>query len=137
MESAVLDWLKAWQKAINARDYDGGALLFDEDVIAFGTYSDAMRGRTNLVDLQWREMWPYISNFRFALEEATILGAEGEPLTVVICPWSSLGIAPDGETFPRAGRCTIALKLSERGAWLAVHTHFSMSKGSVARVEAA
>ena len=137
METAVLDWLNAWQKAINARDYEGGALLFDEDVIAFGTYSDAMRGRDNLVQRQWREMWPYISNFRFTIEEMTLLGAEGEPLALVICPWTSLGIAPDGTSFLRAGRCTIALRLSDRGALLAVHTHFSMSKGSVARVQAA
>ncbi|BCJ90427.1 ketosteroid isomerase [Terrihabitans soli] len=135
MKSAVLDWLFAWQQAINTRDYDGGALLFDEDVIAFGTYSDAMRGRSNLVDRQWREMWPYISNFRFAFEEMTVLGTE-DALTVVICPWTSRGLAPDGSSFPRAGRCTIALKHSG-DALLAVHTHFSMSKGSVARVQAA
>jgi ketosteroid isomerase-like protein len=137
MKTAVLDWLNAWQKAINARDYDSGALLFDEDVISFGTYSDAMRGRDGLVRLQWREMWPYIADFRFTLEELTLLGAEGEPLMVVICPWTSLGIAPDGSTFPRAGRCTIALKCAEGGDLLAVHTHFSMAKGSVARVQAA
>jgi ketosteroid isomerase-like protein len=137
METAIIDWLTAWQRAINARDYENGALLFDEDVIAFGTYSDAMRGRDNLVELQWREMWPYIADFRFATDEVTVLGAEGEPLQVVVCPWTSLGISPDGATFPRAGRCTIALRTSDRGALLAVHTHFSMSKGSVARVQAA
>jgi ketosteroid isomerase-like protein len=137
METAITDWLCAWQKAINTRDYDNGALLFDEDVIAFGTYSDAMRGRDNLVELQWREMWPYITDFRFAVDEMTVLGSEDDQLAVVICPWTSLGIAPDGATFPRAGRCTIALRTCERGALLAVHTHFSMSKGSVARVQAA
>lgn len=136
MTPAILDWLSEWQDAINARDYDRGALLFDEDVIAFGTYSDAMRGRANLVDLQWREMWPYIKDFHFDLEETTLLGEDGA-LAVVICPWTSLGIAPNGSTFPRAGRCTIALKRTESGELKALHTHFSMAKGSVARILAA
>ena len=136
MNSAIFDWLNAWQSAINARDYDRGAALFDEDVIAFGTYSDAMRGRQNLVDLQWREMWPYIRDFYFDLEETTVLD-DGGPLCVVIAPWTSLGIAPDGATFPRAGRCTIALQRGDDGRLLALHTHFSMAKGSVARIQAA
>lgn len=136
MRSDILDWLTAWQAAINARDYERGAALFDEDVIAFGTYSDEMHGRDNLVRLQWREMWPYIRDFRFELEETAVLGEAGGPLAVLVCPWTSLGIAPDGSTFPRSGRCTIALKRDGRGL-RAVHTHFSMAKGSVARVKAA
>ena len=136
MVPAIRDWLTSWQSAINARDYDRGAELFDEDVIAFGTYSDAMRGRDNLVQLQWREMWPYIRDFRFAVDDATVLD-DGGPLCVVIAPWTSLGIAPDGSSFPRAGRCTIALKRLESGELRALHTHFSMSKGSVARIQAA
>jgi ketosteroid isomerase-like protein len=136
MVPAVRDWLKAWEAAINARDYDAGAALFDEDVIAFGTYSDAMHGRDNLVLRQWREMWPYIRDFRFALDETTVLG-DGSPLCVVIAPWTSLGLRPDGSAFPRAGRCTIALKRLPGGGLCAQHTHFSMARGSVARIEAA
>ena len=135
MDPALVQWLTAWQAAINARDYAGGAELFAEDVIAFGTYSDAMRGRENLVERQWREMWPYIRDFRFSLDETAVLD-DGHSICVLICPWTSLGIAPDGATFPRAGRCTIALERTETGL-RARHTHFSMATGSVARIKAA
>lgn len=135
MDPALVQWLTAWQAAINACDYARGAELFAEDVIAFGTYSDAMHGRENLVERQWREMWPYIRDFRFSLNEASVLD-DGRSICVVICPWASLGLAPDGTTFPRAGRCTIALERTENGL-RARHTHFSMSTGSVARIKAA
>jgi ketosteroid isomerase-like protein len=135
MDPALVQWLTAWQAAINACDYARGAELFAEDVIAFGTYSDAMQGRSNLVEHQWREMWPYIRDFRFRLDEASVLD-DGHSICVVICPWASLGVGPDGSTFPRAGRCTIVLERAESGL-RARHTHFSMAKGSIARIKAA
>lgn len=135
MDPALVQWLTTWQAAINACDYERGAELFAEDVIAFGTYSDAMYDRDNLVEHQWREMWPYIRDFRFTLDGASVLD-DGRALCVVICPWTSLGIAPNGATFPRAGRCTIALERTEAGL-KARHTHFSMASGSVARIKAA
>ena len=37
----------------------------------------------------------------------------------------SLGVKPDGSTFRRPGRCTVALARRD-GRWLATHTHFSL-----------
>ena len=42
----------------------------------------------------------------------------------VATTWDSLGTRPDGSTFQRPGRATIAL-VRRDGRWLAVHTHFT------------
>ena len=44
----------------------------------------------------------------------------------VAAPWDSLGTRPEGTTFPRPGRLTIAFVRRE-GRWLAVTTHFSLT----------
>jgi len=47
--------------------------------------------------------------------------------------WSSVGLDVEGGTYPRRGRASVVLKRGPDGALRAVHTHFSMSRGSPAR----
>jgi ketosteroid isomerase-like protein len=131
-ELSELDWLTAWESAINSRDYALGRSLFDEDVVAFGTFSEMMLGIDSLVTEQWMQIWPYIEEYRFERGSLDLKRFAGTTLVAAI--WTSYGIDGNGQRFPRRGRCTIVLRRSEQG-WLAHHTHFSMGKGFVARAD--
>src|SRR5205823_11254306 len=51
----------------------------------------------------------------------------------IAATWDSLGTLPDGGTFPRPGRCTLAFE-RRHGRWLATHTHFSLVPSPVGLV---
>jgi len=54
------------------------------------------------------------------------VGREGRLMAARPAPWDSLGVRPDGTTFSRPGRLTIAFEKRD-GRGLARHTHFSLS----------
>jgi catechol 2,3-dioxygenase-like lactoylglutathione lyase family enzyme/ketosteroid isomerase-like protein len=123
------DWLRALQACVRARDFDGGRRLCAPDVIAFGTVADFVEGVDNVVERQWRPVWPNIRDFTIRVDAAR--GARQGDQAWVVAPWDSLGVRPDGTTFPRPGRLTIAFA-RRQGRWLAVHTHFSLTPSSTA-----
>jgi ketosteroid isomerase-like protein len=121
------EWLRELQACVRARDFDGGRRLCAPDVIAFGTVADLVEGVEGVMERQWRRVWPTIRDFTIRIDEAR--GAIQGDQAWVAAPWDSQGVRPDGTTFPRPGRLTIALvRSAER--WLAVHTHFSLTPSS-------
>jgi len=117
-------WLRALQACVRARDFDGGRRLCAPDVIAFGTVADFVEGVDRVMERQWRRVWPTIRDFTIRIDEAR--GAVREDHAWVAAPWDSQGVRPDGTTFARPGRLTIAL-VRDADRWLAVHTHFSLT----------
>jgi catechol 2,3-dioxygenase-like lactoylglutathione lyase family enzyme/ketosteroid isomerase-like protein len=118
------EWLGALQACVRARDFDGGRRLCAPDVIAFGTVADFVEGVDGVMERQWRRVWPNIRDFTIRIDEAR--GAIQEGQAWVAAPWDSRGVRPDGTTFPRPGRLTIAF-VRDADRWLAVHTHFSLT----------
>ncbi|HVC33577.1 MAG TPA: nuclear transport factor 2 family protein [Chloroflexota bacterium] len=117
-------WLSALQTCVRAVDFENARPLFAEDVVSFGTHASVVAGRDALERDQWRHVWPRIRDFSFRLDDTRCLGDDRG--LVVVVPWDSLGVRPDGTTFPRPGRATVLLRLRER-QWVAAHTHFSLS----------
>jgi catechol 2,3-dioxygenase-like lactoylglutathione lyase family enzyme/ketosteroid isomerase-like protein len=116
-------WLTQWQECVRAVDYGAGRALCAPELVAFGTRAAVAHGLDEVVDLQWREVWPRIRDFTVRLDEAIggVAGATGW----VAAPWEAIGERADGSTFERAGRLTVILERRE-GRWLATHTHFSL-----------
>lgn len=118
------EWLRQWQACVRAADFEGGRRLCAPDLIAFGTVAPFVEGLERVMDQQWRHVWPRIREFTVRVDEAR--GAVSGDSAWVAAPWDSLGVRPDGTTFPRPGRLTIAF-VKSGGRWLAKHTHFSLS----------
>jgi catechol 2,3-dioxygenase-like lactoylglutathione lyase family enzyme/ketosteroid isomerase-like protein len=120
----IREWLRQWQACVRAVNFEGGRRLCAPGMIAFGTVAHFVEGVDRVMEQQWRHVWPRIRNFTVRADEAR--GAVRDDAAWVAAPWDSLGVRPDGTTFPRPGRLTIAFVKSE-GRWLATHTHFSLS----------
>ncbi len=117
------DWLRAWQTCVRAVDFAGGRTLCAPDIVAFGTVAPFVQGLDVVEKEQWRRVWPVIRDFTLDVDRAR--GAVAGDRGWIAATWDSLGTLPDGGTFPRPGRCTLAFE-RRHGRWLATHTHFSL-----------
>jgi len=124
LAAAAREWLAALQRCVRAVDYPGARHLFAPEVQGFGTHAAIVGGLEALEREQWRQIWPGIREFTFRLGEVRCAGSE--ELLGVIVPWDSLGVNPDGSSFPRPGRATLILAWRE-GRWVAIHSHFSLA----------
>jgi ketosteroid isomerase-like protein len=122
LASEVLAWLERFAAAVRAVDLAAGRALFAPEVVAFGTIGVMLVGREELVERQWRQIWPVTSGFRYALDRLHC-GFSGE-LAWVAVPWASQG-SRDGVPFERRGRASFVLR-HERDGWLAIHSHHSL-----------
>lgn len=97
-------------------------------MLAFGTHNDVIPGLDQWVTTQWDNVWPKTSDFRFVIDQASILASSDGTMATVIVPWTSTGYHPDGSAFPRPGRATMVF--SRHGdSWLCVHSHMSLNRG--------
>jgi catechol 2,3-dioxygenase-like lactoylglutathione lyase family enzyme len=117
-------WLLALQGCVRAQDYARARTLCVPEFVAFGTVAELLHGVDDAMTRQWQRVWPAIRDFTIRVDEATgaIDGRQGW----VAAPWDSLGVRPDGSTFPRPGRATLTF-VRRDGRWLATHSHFSLS----------
>ena len=122
--ASAREWLLEMQACVRSVDFARARPLFDEDVVAFGTFAAVVSGRDRLEREQWRNIWPTIRDFTFRLAELHCVGSQ-DALCVVV-PWDSIGQHDDGQPFDRPGRAT--LLLTPRGERLvATHSHFSLA----------
>lgn len=121
---AIREWFRQMQSCVRAVDYERAKPLFDAEVIGYGTYREIMVGLENLARQQWHNVWPAIREFTFKLDQLHLDGAGA--VAWGACPWDSQGFKPDGTSFYRPGRVTVAFRRNESGQWLATHTHFSL-----------
>ena len=122
------NWLETFAGYVREVDYASARPLFHPDVLAFGTHNDVISGLDQWVSTQWNNVWPKTTDFRFALEQTSILASADGTMATVIAPWTSTGYHPDGSAFARPGRATMVF--SRNGAdWLCVHSHMSLNRG--------
>jgi ketosteroid isomerase-like protein len=116
-------WLAEWQAAVRAVDFDRGKTMCAPEIVAFGTVTPMAVGLDNVMPAQWHKVWANIRDFTVHADKAVgaVIGEQGWVATT----WDSLGKKPDGSTFRRPGRLTVAFQKRD-GRWLATHTHFSL-----------
>jgi ketosteroid isomerase-like protein len=121
-------WLETFAGYVREVDYASARLLFHPDVLAFGTHNDVISGIDQWVTTQWDNVWPKTTDFRFVLEQTSVLASPDSMMATVIAPWTSTGYHPDGNSFPRPGRATMVFSKDAKG-WLCMHSHMSLNRG--------
>ena len=121
-------WLETFSGYVRDVDYRSARPLFHPDVLAFGTHNDVIPGLDRWVATQWDNVWPKTTDFRFVLEQTSVLASADGAMAIVIAPWTSTGYHPDGTSFPRPGRATMVFEKTLKG-WLCVHSHMSLNRG--------
>jgi ketosteroid isomerase-like protein len=116
-------WLRDWQAAVRAVDFEAGRKMCAPEIVAFGTVAPFVEGIDNVMAAQWHKVWGNIREFTMHDDRAR--GAIAGDHAWVATTWDSLGVRPDGSTFRRPGRATIAF-VRRDGRWLAAHTHFTL-----------
>src|ERR1700675_1897252 len=112
-DQGALTWLREFEAAWRARDFDTGRLMFAQDAVAFGTWAMAVHGLDNIEREQWRNVWPRIRNF--TIDAKPVVRADGI-MAWIAAGWSSEATGPDGKPFTRPGRATFILARRE-GRW--------------------
>jgi ketosteroid isomerase-like protein len=127
VKAEALEWLKQWERMINAMDFEAARPLFADSVVSFGTFAGFLYGLDQLEAHQWRKIWPTITDFKF--EEPNILFSKDDPGTATLAVlWHSRGRAKNGGWYPRKGRATLILK-NDKGSLRCIHSHLSMEPG--------
>jgi ketosteroid isomerase-like protein len=120
-------WFVRLSEHVRAKDFAGARPIFAEDMIAFGTFENFMTGREAAEAAQWRSVWPFISDFRWRLEDVRAIVSADRLSAVGMAVFDSTGYHADGSPYPRPGRATIAFSRPAIGEdWTADHTHMSL-----------
>lgn len=122
--SLLREWLATFAAHVRAVDFESARLMCAPEMVAFGTVAYLVEGIDRVMEQQWRHVWPHIRDFTIRAEECR--GAVDGDRAWAAVPWDSLGVGPDGHTFPRRGRFTVVLERRD-DRWLAVHTHVSLA----------
>ena len=126
-------WLDTFAGYVRDVDYAAARPLFHPDVLAFGTHNNVISGVDEWVSTQWDNVWPKTTDFRFVLEQTSILVSRDGLMATIIAPWTSTGYHPDGTPFSRPGRATMLFARNAdartAGDWLCVHSHMSLNRG--------
>ena len=117
------EWLRQWTACVRTVDFEAGRKMCAPEIVAFGTVAPFVEGIEDVMAAQWHKVWGNIRDFTMHDDRAR--GAIAGDHAWVATTWDSLGTRPDGSTFKRPGRATIAL-VRRDGRWLAVHTHFTL-----------
>jgi len=121
-------WLETFAGYVREVDYASAKPLFHPGVLAFGTHNDVIPGIDTWIATQWDNVWPKTTDFRFVLEQTSVLASPDSMMAIVIAPWTSTGYHPDGSPFPRPGRATMVFSGNADG-WLCTHSHMSLNRG--------
>jgi ketosteroid isomerase-like protein len=127
LQDELRRWFEQFEGYVRRRDFAGGRTLFADDVVAFGTRADVVRGLDTLAANQWQPTWPAIADFTFRHDQLHVEG-DGDIAWAVV-PWTSTGFHPNGTAFERPGRATLTFA-RRGGRWLATHSHFSLNPGT-------
>ena len=96
-------WLEVFAGYVREVDYAAARPLFHPDVLAFGTYNDVISGIDQWAATQWDNVWPKTTDFRFVLEQTSVLVSPDGMMATVIAPWTSTGYHPDGHNNQKLG----------------------------------
>src|SRR5258708_12154576 len=93
-------WLETFAGYVREVDYASARPLFHPDVLAFGTHNDVISGLDKWVATQWDNVWPKTTDFRFVLEQTSVLASPATMMAPVIAPWPTIASHPAVTPFP-------------------------------------
>ena len=129
--AGIHEWLDGFARCVRQCDFESGRAFFHRDVYCFGSRAAVCTSLDELVQQQWRQIWPNITDFRFEAGALHCQLSEDARLACLMVPWVSTGYHRDGTLFPRRGRVTIVLtRSSANERWRARHTHYSLYPGT-------
>src|SRR5262245_65900711 len=82
-------WRETFAGYVREVDYASARPLFHPDVLAFGTHNGVILGLDQWVATQWSHDWPKTSDFRFVLEQTSVLASPDSMMETVIARWTS------------------------------------------------
>lgn len=124
-------WLENFAKCVQSKDFEKGKTLFSPSCWCFGSYAEVLNNLDDLVENQWKQIWPNITDFHFDLNKLHCQFSQDQRMACIMAPWYSTGYRPDGMIYARPGRVTIVLlKDPVHNSWLAHHTHYSLNPGT-------
>lgn len=127
--ASIKAWFDTWSGYVASVDFDSARPMFEEDVVGFGTWMDVVEGLDNLMERQWKSIWPTIQDFRFMTETLQVRVSPDRLFAVAVLVWDSTGFHESGESYPRPGRATVGLRRDTLDApWMGVHTHLSLNR---------
>lgn len=126
----IANWLEVFTKCVQQQDYDAGRKLFLSDIVCFGSHADILIGIDELVERQWKKIWPHITGFQYELDRLVCKFSDDFSAACAVVPWVSTGYFESGAAYDRPGRVSIFFVRppAQRG-WLASHTHHSLNPG--------
>jgi ketosteroid isomerase-like protein len=122
-------WVETFGRHVRRREFAEAATLFDADVVSFSSLRDVVVGLPELVESQWKQVWPSIEGFRFETESLRAFVSLDRCLAVVAVTWASTGFDASAQPFDRPGRATIILGREPPAPWRGIHAHFSLNRG--------
>lgn len=127
----IKQWLMTFAHCVRNLDFESGRAMFYKDAYCFGSNADILTGVDDLIERQWKKIWPNISGFQFLTDHLHCeLNHEGN-FACVIVPWISTGYFENGTPYHRPGRVSIFLIHDKNTkSWLAKHTHYSLYPGT-------
>jgi ketosteroid isomerase-like protein len=125
----LIAWVETFGEHVRRREFEAAAEQFDAGVVSFSSLRDVVVGLPELVEEQWKQVWPSIEAFRFDTDRLEAFVSPDGGLAAVAVTWTSTGFDRDGETFDRPGRATLVLGRQAPAAWHGVHAHFSLNRG--------
>ncbi|PPR63154.1 MAG: hypothetical protein CFH10_00604 [Alphaproteobacteria bacterium MarineAlpha4_Bin2] len=128
--ASIKTWFDTWSGYVASVDYEAARQMFDEDLVAFGTWMDVVEGRETVIENQWMSIWGTIKEFRFLTETLQVRISPDRLFAIAVLIWDSTGFHEDGSSYPRPGRATVGMRRVSLGApWMGVHTHLSLNRG--------
>jgi hypothetical protein len=125
----LISWVETFGEHVRQREFDDAADQFDAGVVSFSSLRDVVVGLPELVEDQWKQVWPSIEGFRFDTDRLEAFVSPDGELAAVAVTWTSTGFARDGGLFDRPGRATLVLGRAAPAVWRGLHAHFSLNRG--------
>lgn len=128
--ASIKVWFDTWSGYVANVDYESAMPMFDEDLVAFGTWMDVVEGRDTVIEKQWMSIWETIKDFRFLTETLQVRVSPDRLFAIAVLVWNSTGFHENGDSYPRPGRATIGMRrVSMDAPWKGLHTHLSLNRG--------
>jgi ketosteroid isomerase-like protein len=123
----VKAWFERLSEHVRTVDFVGARSLFDDEMIAFGTFENFITGRERVEQAQWRNVWGVTNGFRYRSDDIRAIVSADRLTAIGMGVFDSTGYHADGAPYERPGRTTAAFARRAIGDdWVAIHTHMSL-----------
>ncbi len=133
---SALDWMERFAACVRARDIASARPMFSAGLRSFGTRTVEASSLDELVAQQWQPTWLRTREFRYQPGSVELRPSADGSMMLAVARWESIGVdSPEAwdrqAPYARRGRCSFVLQREDAGAWVCIHTHFSMDPDPV------